>query len=152
MPLLFDQPNYQMELTVFFCFFFSFDSFLMNNRHDRKHPIITWHHKLTISIIYGTRTKPDCSWTLKKKMRMTPQKRTAPIVILPCQKRITCAQSVVDIYRREHSIAKFASNALLSGIITAFGWIAVSVNRITNTFWPDVCLPHLLLRSVPICQ
>lgn len=71
-------------------------------------------------------------------------------LIIVCQERIICAQNAFDIFHHVHIIASLVNNALLNEIIIVFGWIAVSVNQITNyTYW-DVHWQCLHYFSVPI--
>lgn len=52
----FYQPNYH-GINDLFC---PLSPFINNNRHDKEHRTITWHHTQTISIIYAKQIKQDC--------------------------------------------------------------------------------------------
>lgn len=89
--------------------------------------------------VYEMLTKRGCLWTLKRRTEIRIRKVKSPNripihVILRCPKMAIFARSVDDISHHEHFIVKFAENALLGETIIVFGWTAVSVNQITNSF------------------
>lgn len=73
-------------------------------------------------------------------------------MITAYRKRITFVRVVADTFHRVPSTVKHANNALQNLTIIVFGWIVVSVNRITNCFCWAVSWPCLLYCSVLIYQ
>lgn len=73
-------------------------------------------------------------------------------MIIAYRKQITFVRVVADTFHRALSTVERANNALQNLTIIVFGWIVVSVNRITNYFCWAVSWPCLLCCSVLIYQ
>lgn len=123
-------------------------------RRVNEHPTTLLHRTPTTLKASSTPTSPV--WP--SRMTTAPNHRMIRPIAKPirpntvCRVRIICVQSVDDTCRRVPSIASCANSVSRNGIITAFGWIAVSVNRITSTFWLAVCLRRLHCFLGLICH